>query len=194
MARVGQVAFGVFLGLAGSLGAGVGDWTEAKVDAEIRKHVREVHHVEVEVESGGAAFLLRSPIGVEPAAFDLVFHAKIETAGGFRGDAGMTFLAGGGAASTEVRGSVLLPLAVPMPASAAAATALFDRVFGEGSRGGVYADRTLVRGDDGAWVLHGEFVSEEAAFSVKAFGSIAPDDDDPSLLVLALFSEVRSGR
>lgn len=175
--------------------AGVGDWSPAKVEAEITKHAKDVHHVAVRASHGGAAPLLRGRLGDDSAGFDVVFHAKVDTAGGVRGDAAIAYEArpGRAAGPPHVRSSYMFSLTDAFPGSAGAATDLLDRVLGEGARGGIYGGRSLTRSDGGGWELFGAFEAPNTPWKVRGYVTINRDEDDPGLTVLMLFGEVETG-
>ena len=64
---------------------------------------------------------------------------------------------------------------------------------GEGARGGIYANRSFTRSDDGGWELYGEFEAPDAPWKVRGYISISRDEDDPSQTVLLLFAEAETG-
>jgi hypothetical protein len=182
---------------ASSAEAGIGDLAEPKVNAEIEKHARDVHGVAISAFSGGGTVLLKDPMAKKTERFEIGCHAKIKAENGSTGDATLAYDSwekGAAEDSISVRGSMLFALNRGAPATPEEADALFDGMFGEGARGGVYGARSFAPGDNGEWMLYGEYHhAGEDAFVVKGFVSIGPDDDDPSLLVISFFSEVQPG-
>lgn len=178
--------------------AGVEDWSEEKVNAELVKHVRDVHRIQLTARGGGAAIILGGRIGEAGDDFDVVYHAKVDAAGIQGGDGALAYVPPTSPRSRKlptVRGTVHFQLRRPMPRSAEEATALFDELMGKGARGGLYGGRPFVEGDDGNWVIYGEYQAEGGeGFRVKAVSSIGPDDDNPRILVISLLSEVDSKR
>jgi hypothetical protein len=172
--------------------AGVGDWTPEKVEAEIAKHAQDVHHVRVQASHGGAGPLLRGKLGQEGAGLDVVFHAKVDSAGGARGDGVIAYQAHPGrpSAPPKVRSSYLFPLTDRLPGSAGEASDLFDRIMGEGARGGIYGGRSFTPRKEGGWELYGAFEAPGKPWKVQGYIALGPDDDDPGLTVLMLFADV----
>lgn len=183
----------VALALVATAQAGVGEWTSAKVEADITKHAQDVHHVQVQASHGGASPLLRGTLG-QGKGFDLVFHAAVDSAGGARGDATMATPVDpaqpGG--PTRVRSTFLFPLTDRYPGTPGEASDLFDRVMGEGARGGIYGGRSFQKGKDGNWELGGAWQAPDGALSVKGYIALSRDEDDPGLTVLLLCAEVEA--
>jgi hypothetical protein len=184
--------------LTSTLHAGVEEWTKDKVNAEIAKHAKDVHHLTLRANSGGATVLLAGRIDqTKKDEFDVIFHAKVDAAGIRDGDAVLAYRAtppGRRSKLPTVRSTILFHLRREMPRKAGEATDLFDELMGEGARGGIYGGRHFTRGDDGNWVIYGNFDEPGQDFKVKAVTIMGPDDDDARILVITMFAEVDTGK